>query len=934
MKEISFLLSGIIISYFLAAQIPKDSSNRQIDAQAIQHWIALGYELGISNDGHFFYYSLVSRQKGGTLIVQSTGSDWRKEFNNVSNGFFTGDSKYFVYRRGDTLYFVGLTSAKSRIITGVTEYQEFPRGTKHIFSEDRKWLVYRTKDEPSSIHLVNLFSGDETAYKDVKNVRYGEKGSSLLIEQAIDSTLNLQLIDLPDKKVHHIYTSTHGSINIMNINKDENQIAFMFTPQGSNPGYSEVWYYKRGWAKALPKITSSSPGFPAGWHFNNSIDFSADGRYIYLKLEKTDLRKPGKDYVNLNIWNYKDDYLQSFQLKTTNIKTYFAAVSTNTSSNYLVSLLNRYESIESYPIKGDWVIVKKDSAGDGDKDYGKTAYEFCLLSLKDGSRHVLETSSPNTQFYMSPEGKYIVYYNSTKSGNLLCYDLIAKRIKRIYPGSAKIFTIKDDIFIQSKDTIESDNNSLVGIAGWLKGDKGLIMYDNHDLWLLDLVGNKSPVNITKDFGRTRNIKFRALVMNEVNVFSDRDSLILAAFNTKTQQTGFYKCGLTGKNTPRLLTMGPYMHYLLYGQAAPHTRDFDISLPPVKAKGDNVWVLSRQSPTEAPNYYLTRDFQTFKRLTTLHPHSGYNWPTVELVAFEQTNGIKSQGILYKPANFDSSKKYPVIINVYKSFSSRLFQFPRPHFTYDGNIDIPWFVSRGYIVFTPDIYFTKGELGPSALHAIDGAVNFLTKYSFINKDKIGLSAHSIGGGLAYYIVTHSNKFAAAFIGAGVSDAVSATLQINNGDGLFGGTARLKMIDLSFGGQSPWDNQHAYISQSPVLLADNITSPILIFHCREDDALPWEQGVEMFLALRYLGKKSWLLEYENGTHYVMGKDAEDLTKRATQYFDHYLKGEYAPNWMTRGVPAKLKGIEDGFELDSTGKCGKICPVCNNLKSMHDID
>ncbi len=79
---------------------------------------------------------------------------------------------------------------------------------------------------------------------------------------------------------------------------------------------------------------------------------------------------------------------------------------------------------------------------------------------------------------------------------------------------------------------------------------------------------------------------------------------------------------------------------------------------------------------------------------------------------------------------------------------------------------------------------------------------------------------------------------------------------------------------------------------------------------------QGVEMFLALRRLGKKVWMLQYDNGDHGVNGKDAEDYTIRFTQFFDHYLKGAPAPRWMTEGIPANLKGIETGYEPDISGK------------------
>jgi hypothetical protein len=72
-------------------------------------------------------------------------------------------------------------------------------------------------------------------------------------------------------------------------------------------------------------------------------------------------------------------------------------------------------------------------------------------------------------------------------------------------------------------------------------------------------------------------------------------------------------------------------------------------------------------------------------------------------------------------------------------------------------------------------------------------------------------------------------------------------------------------------------------------------------------------MFLGLRRLGKKAWLLQYENEGHHVLGwQSSLDYTTRITQFFDHYLKGEPAPVWMTEGVPAKLRGQKTGLEYN----------------------
>jgi Prolyl oligopeptidase family len=95
--------------------------------------------------------------------------------------------------------------------------------------------------------------------------------------------------------------------------------------------------------------------------------------------------------------------------------------------------------------------------------------------------------------------------------------------------------------------------------------------------------------------------------------------------------------------------------------------------------------------------------------------------------------------------------------------------------------------------------------------------------------------------------------------------------------------------------------------------------MMHNKNDASVQFTQGSEFFMALRRLEKRVWMLQYDDGQHGVNGKEARDFTIRVQQFFDHYLKGTPAPAWMTEGVPARLKGIKTGLELDLLGSSRK---------------
>ena len=106
--------------------------------------------------------------------------------------------------------------------------------------------------------------------------------------------------------------------------------------------------------------------------------------------------------------------------------------------------------------------------------------------------------------------------------------------------------------------------------------------------------------------------------------------------------------------------------------------------------------------------------------------------------------------------------------------------------------------------------------------------------------------------------------------------------------------------------------WLKQISINTAGKHTIIHLMVNNKDDRTVPFSQGLEFFIALRRLGKKVWMLQYDGENHSINSeKAARDFTIRMSQFFDHYLKGKQAPGWMTKGVPARLKGIDDGLDI-----------------------
>ena len=116
----------------------------------------------------------------------------------------------------------------------------------------------------------------------------------------------------------------------------------------------------------------------------------------------------------------------------------------------------------------------------------------------------------------------------------------------------------------------------------------------------------------------------------------------------------------------------------------------------------------------------------------------------------------------------------------------------------------------------------------------------------------------------------------------------------------------------GEDLWSARDKYIANSPLFFADKVNTPLLILHNDEDGAVPWYQGIELFVALRRLEKPAWLLNYNQQPHWVMkDENRRDFAIRMQQFFDHYLMDAPEPEWMAVGIPAVDKGKKFGLDL-----------------------
>ena len=253
----------------------------------------------------------------------------------------------------------------------------------------------------------------------------------------------------------------------------------------------------------------------------------------------------------------------------------------------------------------------------------------------------------------------------------------------------------------------------------------------------------------------------------------------------------------------------------------------------------------------------------------------------------------EGMLFTPDDLDSTGKYPMVLYFYERNSDGLYSYRAPAPS-RSIINISYFVSNGYIVFVPDIYYHVGHPGQSAMNCImPGVDKVLEGRPWIDSTKMALQGQSWGGYQTAYMITQTDRFAAAGAGAPVSNMTSAYGGIRWGSGV------TRQMQYEHGqsriGDNLWDGFDLYVENSPLFFVRNVTTPVLIMHNDEDGAVPWYQGIEFFTALRRCGKQAWMLTYNGEDHNLVQRyNCKDYTVKLVEFFDHFLKGEPMPEWM----------------------------------------
>ncbi len=930
------------------------SDKRPLDHSVYDSWNDIADEQ-LSNDGAWLTYALVPSEGDAVLHVRAAESATAFEIQRGRSARFSGDRKYIVFlikpelaaeraakkakakaddQPKDSLGILNLATGDIVRVARVKSFEvpeEGGTGVAYLLEREREASEpdsakgaeqeqpaapepakvegeegekpgdkkKKDKKDGTTLVLRNLVTGAEQRFASVTAYAFGKDGAYLAyVTSTKDGSGDGAFV--VETRTAAMTPLIEGEGNYKSPTFDEagRQLALLSNRddyQDSQPSYT-IYHWKPGDAAARAVVAETMPGIPETWWVSEhgALSFSKNSRRLFFgtaprPAPDPDEETPEWEEVKVDVWHWKDPLLQPMQLvqRERELNRTYRAV--------LHLRAGRIVQLADVDLPEVDVIAE----GDGPVGFGTSNVPYrqriswdspgysdaYVVNVETGQRQrVLEEHQGSAD--LSPGGKYVYWWDGHRQA------WFARPVRGGEPVNlSAAIPHRVDNELHDWPMIPSS----YGNAGWTENDEAFLVYDAYDIWALDPTGARAPRSVTEGMGRARNLEFRYVRLDrDQQAIPVGQPILLRALNEVTKASGFYGDRVRGTEAPRELVM--------------LDRFFGF---PRKADDADVVMFTRSSFQEFPDLWVSDlSFADMRRMSDANPQQAeYLWGSAELVSWRSTDGREIDGMLFKPENFDPSRKYPMMVYFYEKMSDGLHRFRNPG-PGGSSISASFYASRGYVVFIPDIHYRVGYPGESALDCVVPGVLSVLAQGFVDPQRVGVQGHSWGGYQIAYMVTQTDIFAAAEAGAPVANMTSAYGGIRWGTGM----SRMFQYERTQSriGGTLWDAYPRYIENSPLFRADKINTPILMMHNDEDTAVPWYQGIEFFVALRRLGKPTWLLNYNGEPHGLRKyQNRKDWAIRMQQFFDHFLKDAPAPVWLAEGVPAVDKGKASGLEL-----------------------
>ncbi len=790
---------------------------------------------------------LFLKHASDTITFKFTDSQWVRISNN--NNWFS------CITQNKELNLINLVKHTKEIYPNVQSY---------AYSNSSQFIATFQEESINRgrLNIKNLNDNSDFSIQGVNKYIWHPKQNRLLLSINDKSNNKLVLCNAENLSLNVLKENSNSHYNHLQWSNSGN--AVLFSEQVNNINYLN-YYSLNGTLKTLDDDVLESK-FPHYKISSKSVFISNNGkRILFYRQPKKEVLSD--DLQTMEVWDSEVPWIYPKMKNYTEREQEQLLTAWYPETNDLIAIETPERPTAALDVNHDYAIV-----------YDKLQYEpmykefpitdIYIKDLNSGYEYlIVEKQYTESGFVtISPLGKYIAYF---QNNHWWVYDIIKNQ---------KINLTKElNIPFQN---IERDRAGYLfpyGNPGWSENDEFIFLYDQYDIWLMSSDG-KYKERITD--GRKDNIKYR------ISKDYYRNNYYFLTVNTSFASSPF------NLNKELVFELQDDLHNTGYAIWKRGKKIKKLFLE--ERKADQVLVsddfknlfFKKQKFNESPGIYninLKNNkqqliYQSNKELLN------YDLGKAKLINYEVNEKMLS-GVLIYPANFNPEKKYPMIVNVYEKSSGNVNIFNPPSIYDFIGFNTLKYITNDYFLLYPNISYSIGNPGGSALNCVTSAINKALESGYISESKIGLIGHSFGGYQSAFIATQSDKFAAIVSGAAVTDFTSHYHSVgwnwNEPEMWRYESQQWRM------GDSYYNIKDAYLCNSPLHHVENVKTPLLLWTGKIDFQIHWTQSVKMFLALKRLNKKSKLLLFDNEAHVVRGKENQKkLSNEIFEWFEIYCK------------------------------------------------
>jgi dipeptidyl aminopeptidase/acylaminoacyl peptidase len=525
-----------------------------------------------------------------------------------------------------------------------------------------------------------------------------------------------------------------------------------------------------------------------------------------------------------------------------------------------------------------------------------------------------------------PEGKagkdrkekysdYEVFEKDYKQRQLWLVD-VATAMQSYLPATAKQLTSDASLDISSfawspdstKIAFSASSNPLLAFSG------------EQDIYLLDLAQNNAVKKIVAlpgpDTSPTfspdgKQLAFTTALAQQYYYYTNRHIAVvdLATVASKPATTPADVTDLTGSfdENPNLEDWGPDGVYFAAGQKTsfhlfrvnPASRDIQRLTSPdtLVLRGGSLTgdfktiAFIAPDATHMEELYVSRVSPFAPRKLTDTTAQVKNWKlgTVEVISWKSQDGTTIEGILHKPAGYDATKKYPLLVEIHGGPTGTSFPTLSPlEYAYPVQI----FLSKGALVLEPNYRGSAGygaafralnvrNLGVGDMWDVMSGVDSLIAKGMVDSTRMASMGWSQGGYISAFLTTHTDRFKAISVGAGISDWV--TYYVNTD---------ITPFTRQYLHGTPWDDPEVYAKTSPITTIKQAKTPTLIQQGSNDKRVPVPDSFELYRGLQDQGVPARLILYQGFGHGVnKPKSQQALLEANRDWFSFYIWNEPIP-------------------------------------------